>query len=197
MKGGLIAVGIMVFLVVIGSATSYAIGTESPRVTLTVNSTATQTSTSTLTTTIQQTVLEAATDNPTSAFAAAFSQATGLPCYNDSGLSLGAGNGYYYLINVDYPGQWGGVASIKGMAGPSDPSTVCFTGDGNGIVVVDGYTGLTANSTLQVTVNKLDGSNGDLLVTFDSITNSTSAPYGSMTLAGTPYDGNGPHGLPP
>lgn len=63
-------------------------------------------------------------------------------------------------------------------------SNSCYFGNGPGVIVSETP---DANSTFQLTVTKLDGSGGGLAATFDSITNTTIFPYGSVALSGTPY----------
>lgn len=85
---------------------------------------------------------------------------------------------YCFSVNVDYSGQWGGVASnVNG-------TPTVATWNGPGVIVSETP---DANSTFQLTVTKLHGSGGGLAATFDSITNTTIFPYGSVALSGTPY----------
>lgn len=171
MKRGVLAVG-MAILVAVSlaagyGATSSATRTSTEMLTSTTTQTTISTTVSTLTTTMKQT-MDATT-----------SQVTRSPCeiVEDGVLPFPPAqqvvSPYYFLVNVDYDGQWGANAS---------PGW-CYSGDGDEFFIMP----FSANSTMRFVVTKLDGSYGDLVVTLNSMTNSTSAPYGSVVLAATPY----------
>lgn len=165
MKNGLVAALVAVALIV-GVATGY-VGAAANSSTRTRTLTATETRTLT-TTTFTGSVGFCSTPSP-------------LPV-----LPNPAAQGYSWSVN--YTGQWN--ATVVGITGNGTVALrQCYTDVGPGYVYIPDWSA-SGGTTLSVTASKLDSGTTIMTLAINGQTDSTSIPYGSVTL--TAYIAVGP-----
>ena len=101
-----------------------------------------------------------------------------------------------FLVQVNYSAIWSavlvgytGVGFIGSLQGQTQQFSACYTGSGNGFILVHEWNTTTVqllsgstqvDDTLFLTVSKMDAGNGNLTVSLDGSTSSTVAPFGSI-----------------
>ena len=84
-----------------------------------------------------------------------------------------------FNVVINYTGHWS--ADISGYSDSAQAFVQCYNGTGLGFVSFSSWNPVGSES-LSVTVQKTDGSNGNLTLRVNGDVNSTSAPYGSVTV---------------
>jgi hypothetical protein len=85
----------------------------------------------------------------------------------------------WFTVGVDYPGPWEATAVVYDHGSPV-PIT-CYVGTGQGYFEYQSLA-LSNNATIVVTASKLDDGTGILFVGVNGKTNSTTLPYGTVTV---------------
>jgi hypothetical protein len=88
-----------------------------------------------------------------------------------------------FNVYVYYSGHWN--ATVKGYTygGTTPALTTCYEGNGNGVISISGWVqNPTGGQTLNATIQKADGSNSNLTATLGGIRQTTTAPFGSVSV---------------
>jgi hypothetical protein len=85
-----------------------------------------------------------------------------------------------FEVVVSYSGPWN--ATLTAYSGPGAVFSQCYVGSGTGFMILNDWNP-NGTALLEVTAQKLDGSSGNLTVTVNAETNSTIAPYGSVSVS--------------
>jgi len=141
--------------------------------------TTTTTATSTFQVTTTSTVTATSTTTTTTTVTAGLNLSA--VCSTASSLPiLPIPNMPWFTAGVTYPGSWEAFAVV------SDNGSIvfsgCYAGTGQGYFIYQNAT-LSSKATIQITAYKLDGSTNALQLGVNNRTSSTSAPYGSATVA--------------
>lgn len=89
-----------------------------------------------------------------------------------------------FRIEVEYVGSWNATAIGYSNTTASEAFLKCYFGDGNGWILIQSWNP-NGGSTLSLTVQKMDGSSGNLTAIPFGIGQgkSTVAPYGPVTIS--------------
>lgn len=89
-----------------------------------------------------------------------------------------------FRVLVNYSGSWSATATGFSNSTANQVFTRCFMGTGTGWILFDNWNPRGA-SILDVTINKANGSNGNLTATLGGERASTLAPFGSVKVSET------------
>jgi hypothetical protein len=88
-----------------------------------------------------------------------------------------------FEVEVNYSGPWN--ATLTAYSGPAAVFTQCYVGNGMGFMWLSDWNP-NGSALLQVSAQKADGNSGNLELTINGETNSTTAPYGSVAVSAGP-----------
>lgn len=89
-----------------------------------------------------------------------------------------------FRVEVNYNRSWSATATGYSNSTANQVFTNCYAGSGTGWILINNWNP-NAGSILNVTVSKLDGSNGNLTATLGGERASTIAPNGSVKVSET------------
>jgi hypothetical protein len=89
---------------------------------------------------------------------------------------------YTFRTQVIYNGPWNATATGYTNSGVHQAFTECYTGNGTGWILIAGWNAQGGN-ILNMTVQKLDSSNGNLTAVLFGQVRTTTAPYGSVKVS--------------
>jgi hypothetical protein len=89
---------------------------------------------------------------------------------------------YTFRTQVIYNGQWNATATGYTNSTAHQAFTDCYAGSGPGWILIAGWNGQGGN-ILNVTVQKLDSSNGNLTAVLFGQVRTTTASFGSVKVS--------------
>ena len=87
---------------------------------------------------------------------------------------------FAFDVSVNHSGPWN--ATLTAYSGPGTVFTQCYTGDGMGFIELNDWNP-NGTASLEVLAQKADVGSGNLSLTVNAETNSTIAPYGSVSVS--------------
>jgi hypothetical protein len=94
-----------------------------------------------------------------------------------------------FQAEIKYTSQWNAVVMGYTNASSTPALMRCYLGSGISFILIPNWNinAESAESALSITVYKLDGGNGNLTVILGNDRNSTTGPYGSVTVGEDVY----------
>lgn len=89
-----------------------------------------------------------------------------------------------FRINIQYDGAWNGTAVGYSNSTANQSFDYCYWGNGNGWILIEAWNP-SGGAILNLTVQKMDASNGNLTAIGNGQVKSTVAPYGAVTVSQT------------
>jgi hypothetical protein len=102
------------------------------------------------------------------------------PCSPAAPLQGLPAGGYWFTARVNYSGPWVALAVIYDRG--TSILAKCYTGVGQGFFEHENSS-FDSAAMIRITASKLDGGTGALTAAVNGNINSTSAPYGSVTVS--------------
>jgi hypothetical protein len=108
---------------------------------------------------------------------------TTLPGACSSASNRGIDLIFAFQVAVSYSGTWN--VTLTAFSGPGAVFTQCYIGSGTDFISLNDWNP-NGTALLQVSAQKMDGSSGNMTLTVNSESNSTIAPYGSVSVSAGP-----------